>query len=128
MTKIKALLNKLRKYIPTRVELIWAHFDPKLKSTVLTGVVGWIITKYGIKLDADVAFYISGAIASITGYTIPNDASPKKAKELTGGNPSKEKLEAAPVDTGVPEVIGEEVGDPERDGLAVPEGPADVEA
>jgi hypothetical protein len=53
----------------------WEYLDPKLKYTILTGIVAWAITKYAIDLNTDVSALVTGVIAAITGYEVPNDAS-----------------------------------------------------
>lgn len=108
MTQLKALLNRLTARLPEPLVLAWARFDPKLKYTLLTGVLGWVVAKYGIELDADVAFYISGAIASLVGYNVPNDGTVLRTDQEDGN--AELPLDRDPEDAGYE--VAEE-GEPE---------------
>lgn len=66
----------------------WDHFDPKLKYTVLTGVVTYALTKAAINLDPTLSAIITGAISSAVGYSVPNEATTlRREGALNDGEP-----------------------------------------
>lgn len=62
----------------------WEHLDPKLKYTVISGVLAYALTKGAIQLDPEIAAAISGAIASVVGYSVENDASVIRKEDELG--------------------------------------------
>lgn len=77
-------MKKLIDRIWVAVQAAWEHLDPKLKYTVISGALAFALTKGAIQLDPAVAAAISGAIASVVGYSVENDASVVRREDELG--------------------------------------------
>jgi hypothetical protein len=52
--------------------------SPKLIATIVTAIVGWVVTHYGANLDPDLAAAISAALGAAAGaITPPGNVVPK---------------------------------------------------
>jgi hypothetical protein len=56
----------------------WAHFDPKMKYQLLSGLLAYAILKLGIQIDPVLEGFIALAIGGAVGYAVP-DGKPVKA-------------------------------------------------
>jgi hypothetical protein len=77
----------------------WNHLDPKLKYTVLSAAVAWVVTKYAIQLDPTLSAVVAGVIGSATGYQAPNDASLLRASHADGNAEAPAEAREVPAGT-----------------------------
>jgi hypothetical protein len=64
----------------------WRTLDPKLKYTIASGTISWLTTRYAIDLDPGLAALITLVVASVTGYSKPNDGTVLRTPQ-EDGNP-----------------------------------------
>ena len=65
----------------------WNRIDAKVKATLLTGVVTFVVTKLAIELDPDVSALITLGIAALAGYGTANEGTVLRTQQLSGNAP-----------------------------------------
>ena len=63
----------------------WNHLDPKLRATLLSGIVAFLVAKFAVDLDPDTSALITLLIAAFSGYTAENEGSHLRAQDDLDG-------------------------------------------
>lgn len=64
----------------------WNTLDPKLKHTLVTAVLSYLILQVGLDLDPSLQAAVAGLVGAVSGYNASNDGTVLRT-EQEDGNP-----------------------------------------